>query len=65
MNTDTGQLYDGEAAIRAAEQRGEPIVRIGPRAAEVVRRGLRAMSYAEAKARHRKQGRIGRKRGRR
>ncbi len=42
MNTETGALYEGVAAIRAAEARGEPLVRIGAKAAAIVKAGHKA-----------------------
>ena len=64
MNTETGALYQGLEAIQAAEARGEPIVRVSDRVAKAVRIGLERMTYDQAKAYHRKRGRIGKKRKR-
>lgn len=61
MNTETGVIYQGLAAILAAEARGEPIVRVSERVAKAVRIGLERMTYDQAKAYHRQRGRIGRK----
>lgn len=40
MNTDTGQIYRGEAAISAARARGEPIVEVNERVADAVEYGM-------------------------
>lgn len=61
MNTETGQIYQGLEAIRAAEARGEPIVRVSQKVARAVKLGLAQMSYEQAKAYHRQRGRIGRR----
>lgn len=44
MNVDTGALYEGMQAIRAAEERGEPVVRVSEKAAAVIRAGHKAQS---------------------
>lgn len=44
MNVETGALYEGLEAIQAAELRGEPIVRISPKVAAVVKAGHKAQA---------------------
>jgi hypothetical protein len=48
VNTETGQVYRGEAAIGAARARGEPIVEVSERVAAAVEYG---MNRAERRAR--------------
>lgn len=64
MNTETGTIYTGEAAIAEAERLGEPIVRISDQVARTMRAGQRAATKAAAK-RRRKQARTDRKRNKR
>ena len=66
MNIETGALYEGLDAIRAAEARGEPLARLGERAAAIVRLGNRALAQqVKAKAkRARKVAKQSRKRNR-
>lgn len=64
MNTETGAIYVGSAAIAAAEQRGEPIVHVSDQVAKTMRAGQRAAARATAK-RKRKQARTDRKRNKR
>jgi hypothetical protein len=40
VNTETGQVYRGDAAISAARARGEPVVRVSERVAEAVEAGM-------------------------
>lgn len=60
MNTETGQIYEDQEILNAM-QRGEPIVRVSPKVAKAVKIGLDKMTYDQAKAYHRKRGRIGKK----
>lgn len=64
MNVETGQLYEGLAAIRAAEERGEPLARVSPLVVKTMRAGQRVQAKTKAKAK-RKQARQDRKRSRR
>lgn len=41
MNTETGTIYRGDAAINAARERGEPIVEVSGRVAELMEMGNR------------------------
>lgn len=40
MNTETGQIYRGEAAIASARARGEPVVPVSERVADAVELGM-------------------------
>lgn len=56
MNTDTGQVYRGEAAIGAAIARGEPVVPVSERVAAAVEGGMnreqrRAQRFGRGRAR--------------
>jgi hypothetical protein len=50
MNTDTGVLYEGLAAIHAAERRGEPLALLGDQAARIVRAGHAALRRESRRA---------------
>ena len=50
MNTENGNLYYGEDQIAQAEARGEPIARLGNRAAQVVQAGHDALNRKERRA---------------
>jgi hypothetical protein len=63
VNVETGQLYEGLAAIRAAEERGEPLAQVSPMVVKTMRAGQRAQAKAKAKGK-RKQARQDRKRSR-
>jgi hypothetical protein len=59
MNTETGQVYRGDAAIRAAQERGEPVVPVSERVAEAVEYGMnraarRARKFGNKQRRWRK-----------
>lgn len=60
MNTETGQIYQGQEILRAME-RNEPIVRVSDKVAKAVRIGLDKMTYDQVKRYHKQRGRIGRK----
>lgn len=40
MNTNTGQIYTGNYEIRAAQERGEPIVEVSHRVAKLMKEAL-------------------------
>lgn len=63
MNTDTGAVYRGLAAIADAEARGEPLARVSDRVASAVIIGVQVVDRAKAK-RKRKQASKDRKRNR-
>lgn len=46
MNTDTGQIYRGQADIDAARRRGEPVVEVTERVAATMEAGNRAQRRA-------------------
>lgn len=46
MNTETGQIYRGEAEIAAARRRGEPIVPVSERVANLMEGGNRKQRRA-------------------
>ena len=46
MNTDTGTLYQG-VEIGQARERGEPIVEVSRRVAEIIEAGQRALNRQE------------------
>ena len=46
MNTDTGRIYQG-AEIKAAQDRGEPVVPVSAYVAQVVEAGHRSLNRAE------------------
>lgn len=52
MNTDTGRIYRGEAEIEAARQRGEPLVEVSERVAQLVEAGQYAARLANIRAKH-------------
>lgn len=43
MNTDTGQIYRGLDEIKAALERGEPVVPVSERVAQTMEAGQRAL----------------------
>lgn len=50
MNTDTGTVYRGFPAIRAAEARGEPVVAVSEKVADAVEIGMLALNRGERRA---------------
>jgi hypothetical protein len=62
MNTDTGVIYRGDAAIAEAQQRGEPVVIVSEQVAARMEQANRAASRRRSA---RKAERQNRKRGRR
>jgi hypothetical protein len=52
MNTNTGKVYEGDA-IKAAQDRGEPLVEVSPKVASLVEQA-RALRLEEKKAARRK-----------
>lgn len=56
MNTHTGEVYRGYAAILAAQNRGEPIVEVSKRVAKAVETGMRQLNRAERRRQQKAQG---------
>ena len=56
MNIDTGEIYEGEKEIQEAIDRGEPVVPVSKRVAELVKLGQRTKQQRnKEKARRRKE----------
>ena len=47
MNTNTGQIYRTKEEIEAAKARGEPLVPVSDRVAEIIEAGHRALNRRE------------------
>ena len=62
MNTDSGRIYQGEAQIKAALERGEPVVPVSPYVAQVVEEGHRSLNRAERRRTAREERREARRR---
>lgn len=58
MNTNTGEIYRGDAAIQAARERGEPIAEVSERVARAVETGLGVMNRAERRRQMRAEGKF-------
>ena len=65
MNTDSGRIYQGEEQIRKALARGEPVVPVSERVAELVEAGERYLNRAERRRHEREERRAAKRLARR